>query len=338
MHENKVGYFFVGMLDILGQQNKILAMEERYSDFGINKDYKDDLVELYGAVKELRNSVKKTYKSYRASREEAFKENESKYSNSTLREIYKATLNGEIKIHSFSDLVLVVADLSDEANFGVFDILSALVSISAACISLPFHKSKTYSGIFIRGGIDVGRAGSFEPDDPPYGFVSVSAYRLECKFAKYPRIVIGNGLKSFLNALIQMDPEDAQGISEEIKKESHNPVGGFYRLIHDFCSESKIDEAKSAIKIARAVANECIDLIQLDADGIYFLDYLSPKLSRELGEPEKIFQENYSNIIKNLEEAYSKADKEQFEKYLYLKKYYEKNESNWIKDKLASKI
>jgi len=91
----------------------------------------------------------------------------------------------------------------------------------------------------IRGGIEIGIG--FEPDPGEiYGPALSRAYALESKTAQYPRVVVGDELVKFITALSQQE-------------------------ITDRCSI-----------VSRNMANECVQCLTYDSDGVAIIDYLGP--------------------------------------------------------------
>lgn len=96
------------------------------------------------------------------------------------------------------------------------------------------------TGSLFRGGIDIGIGVEIDNGDF-YGPALVNAYDLESKIAKYPRIVMGKNFVEFIYFNIQKPETD----------------------IHS--------------EVNRQLARFCLDLLLIDGDGKFILDYLGEK-------------------------------------------------------------
>jgi hypothetical protein len=67
----------------------------------------------------------------------------------------------------------------------------------------------------LRGGIDVGLATEISPGES-YGTALERAYLLECKLAKYPRIVVGDELCRYLTSAILKFEKDTTPVARAV--------------------------------------------------------------------------------------------------------------------------
>jgi len=95
----------------------------------------------------------------------------------------------------------------------------------------------------IRGGVDVGWGINIEPDEI-YGSAIERAYSLESNFAEYPRILIGNELLSYLHTVKDQESETSFG------------------------------------KMARGMAEKCLNLFATDFDGQIILNFLCEEIRK----------------------------------------------------------
>jgi hypothetical protein len=147
----------------------------------------------------------------------------------------------------------------------------------------------------LRGGIDVGLATEIGPGEI-YGTALERAYLLECRVAKYPRLVIGDELWKYLNAA----------------------------LTH---FESQTTPAAKAIT---AIVKKTMQ-IATDADGHRVLDYLGPVMV-ENGGPDHgqlMIQPAYNFVLAEQKLMLSKGDPELIGRNFLLRRYFESRLGPW---------
>jgi len=98
-------------------------------------------------------------------------------------------------------------------------------------------------GCPLRGGIDVG-PGLDISENEAYGPVLERAHYLESKQADYPRVLVGEGLIAYLDAIVNATPT--------------TPLS----------------------RLTQSLAVHCKDLITIDADGLPMLDFLGEKMAK----------------------------------------------------------
>lgn len=136
-------------------------------------------------------------------------------------------------------------------------------TLTSACAMLLYSLSAKHP---IRGGIDVGVCIDIDTDEI-YGAAIERAYTLESRFAEYPRILVGNELHNYLHNVANQEPKSRLGL------------------------------------VARELAKRCIDLIIVDSDGQYILNFLHESVLN-LGEAydnfdEQIIRPAYDFVKKN---------------------------------------
>ena len=152
------------------------------------------------------------------------------------------------------------------------------------------------NGSIFRGGIEIGIACSIGPNEI-YGPALVKAHEIESKKAKYPRIVAGDELVDFL-----------QKASLNLEKEVQSEIN-------------------------QVLAQKCLNLLMIDADGKYALDYLGHEY-REMSK--QILPDIYEKALSFLESSFSeikeKKNSDLFMRYLWLADYFESRLPLWQKD------
>lgn len=104
----------------------------------------------------------------------------------------------ELIIHGFSDFVEIFSPiLFEQINdcYSAINNVYAILTASGSSFLLSLYNKHA-----LRGGIEVA-PGIKIFNDEIYGPVLNEAYKLESQKAQYPRILIGNGLMRFLNAM-----------------------------------------------------------------------------------------------------------------------------------------
>jgi hypothetical protein len=148
----------------------------------------------------------------------------------------------------------------------------------------------------LRGGIDVGLATEIGPGEI-YGTALERAYLLECRVAKYPRLVIGDELWKYLNAA----------------------------LTH---FESQTTPVAKAIT---AIVRKTMQMIVTDADGRRVLDYLGLVMVENAGPDhgQLMIQPAYDFVLTEQKLMLSKGDPELIGRYVLLRRYFESRLGPW---------
>ncbi len=103
-------------------------------------------------------------------------------------------LEVSIKFKYFSDTLVAYSPIKNQFGHSTVFLVCGFLRTVGGLLLLNLAE-----GTPLRGGIDVGVAAIF-PEDEFYGPVLASAHHLESRVAKYPRIVIGDELLSYLEA------------------------------------------------------------------------------------------------------------------------------------------
>lgn len=124
------------------------------------------------------------------------------------------------------------------------------------------------------------------------GAALANSYQLESQVAGYPRIVIGENLYLYLASLRE---------TKEIK-----PIQQYNKHL----------------------ASRCLDMISVDIDGHYILDYLSPAFTDSVTKKiiGDLFSEAYENICSDYEKFRNSKDTKLATRYFLLKSYFEASE------------
>jgi hypothetical protein len=148
----------------------------------------------------------------------------------------------------------------------------------------------------IRGGIDIGPCISF-PDSEVYGAALERAYYLESTVADYPRIVIGNSLYTYLN---------------DIRNQTTTSIYG---------------------EMAKSNAEKAFQLITVDSDNRFILDYLGRFMRNELSLNKEISHlpvlSEAEKFVKKQLECFYNRDEKLFKRYIRLNNYFLNSKSKF---------
>jgi hypothetical protein len=198
-HRNiEIGYYIVGYLDLLGQQERLRSLrslpDKSHEDQ--MKQFIDDLKGTYGVVTHMRSTFEDFFKSF------SKRNVDISILTAEQRQTYKKLTSNPIQIKAFSDAIIVFVSLrTDKVKLptrGVWGIMTA--AASTALLSLA-------AGHPIRGGIDIGLGMEIEKGEI-YGPSLSRAYTLESKIAQYPRIVVGEECIRYLQMTAQLKLTD----------------------------------------------------------------------------------------------------------------------------------
>lgn len=195
-----------------------------------------------------------------------------------------------IRYRGFSDsFVMWVSFTSEEERLasiiGVYSCMAAccLFQLSTLCYRQP-----------IRGGIEVG-LGINLSEDEIYGPVLERAHILEKEKADYPRIVVGDALWNFLEALENIPP------STEIDQNTQR------------------------------LASQAKTLVTVDTDGVRMLDFLGRRIS-DLSTPDarkELFSLARDYINEQKQVALTKKDDKHRSRYDRLGSYFDRSSDIW---------
>ena len=191
-HDFRVGFYVLGVFDILGQKRRLLQpMEFPPATDDERRRIRRDLEETVVAVDRLRHLFQRQLDS----RRKAFDEDAGHVPEAE-RARFRAALATRIVSWWFSDTYCVAIPL--EAGTGPTGAMATMAdlrrSLEVAAATWLFSLSENAP---IRGGIELGTAATMRENDV-YGNALVEAHRLESEVAGWPRIVVGDLLVAAL--------------------------------------------------------------------------------------------------------------------------------------------
>jgi len=158
-----------------------------------------------------------------------------------------------IEIKPFSDGIFLAHPLTlDQETSPIHGVACML----GGCASAMLQNLATETAI--RGGVEIGTIADIGLN-VFCGPGVAEAHRLEEEVAKYPRIIVGKKLVSYILATCEMTAADAS------------------RLPH-------VTNPEVFAKVAAAAARVCKEMVLEDYDGNYIVHYLSPRTLSSLGE------------------------------------------------------
>ncbi len=224
----EIGYYVVAYIDLLGQQDRLRTLTglPDVEDPKAMESFKTTLNQTYGVVLEMRKFFNECFKTFTK------RSADIKQLNPEQKKQFQK-MQGKIQYQYFSDAIAIYVPLQLTNTHkvparGIFGVLGAVGATFLFLLS---------NGHAIRGGIDLGIA--TEPSKREiYGPALARAYHLESRIAKYPRIILGSELISYLKIGVKKAGDDI------------------------------FEQAQDKI------SNNCLELIAQDIDGYAFLDYL----------------------------------------------------------------
>jgi len=194
-------YYLVAFIDLLGQKEELLKFTKLPNE--------RDEHELQG----FREQFKKTYGRAKALHD-AFDIFLKNLYDPAKRPFSQVLFTNDIKYKRFADGIAIYLPLMQTGdNMPVEGVNGILLACAFTKISL------LEQGIPLRGGIDVDLGFEIEENDI-YGPCIVKAYQLESEIAKYPRIVVGDGLLKYLYSSINNFDESTWGRLNKVMAES----------------------------------------------------------------------------------------------------------------------
>jgi len=272
----KLGHHLVAFLDVLGQRDKFSGLKKP-TNAQEEDEVKEVLRQTAGFVAELRTVFQTQFEAF-----EAGASNMQRHTKEPLRPSFTG----------FSDSFVTSVPLREEGH-ELVPVVTVFSALSAACVVMLTALASKHP---LRGGIDVGLATEIVPGEI-YGTALERAYLLECRVAKYPRLVIGDELGSYLNAA----------------------------LAHFGSQTTPVSKATTAI------VRKTIQMIATDSDGQNILDYLGPVVVESAGPDhgQLMIQPAYNFVLAEQKRMLAKGDPELIGRYVLLRSYFESRLAPW---------
>ncbi len=282
-----MGWYVVAFLDLLGQQDILnkMTMLPNVENQDEVADFKNKVTEMYRPLYGLKSFFKASIKPFLEGgvKETSFQPFE--------QDILKQFRSTPVIYRHFSDSLIVHIPLrNDLGKFQCHAIYGVLAATAATFLSCLVHSWS------IRGGIELGLAMDIEEGEI-YGPALARAYRLESRIAQYPRIVIGEELIRYLQAVVA----GQQAASAEEKAHA-----GF--------------------------AKRSLGLLAVDDDGCTFLDWLGTDIRSSFQQHPDLVRNAYNFIIQEAIKYKEARNSKLGFRYTLLRNYVESRLPDWEVD------
>lgn len=288
------GTYIVTLIDVLGQGEKLQKLTSIPTNPGEKEEFIKNLKVTFGTIDGLRKSFRQYFEKFGDPNNMPFDKIEDLKVQGIPHPIRADKLRlGEVY---FSDLFLFHSLIYKIGEHLSVREVYAMLTASAAVMQMALA-----SKIALRGGIDIGIAGELNPNDI-YGPAPCRAAYLEKHVAQYPRIVVGEDLRVF------------------VEIEARKAFAG-------------VDGMLNAI-----TARLCCNMIHRDFDGVPFVDFLGPQMRKVAGDigtlHREMIQKGLSFVISEHERFYKNAmlsghDRKLAQRYALLRGYYESRKGLW---------
>jgi hypothetical protein len=273
-------FYCLAFLDILGQRRRLRQLPHIP-----NKDPQTEalLKETAGYVLRLRRHLAETFEEFQKA---------TPFSAALPEDARKRLIDARASVsyRGFSDsVIMAVSFRGDEdqctSTIGVYGCVAACCILHL--VALAYKRP-------IRGGIDVG-LGLDITDEEVYGPVLENAHFLESQVADYPRVIVGEELLKYLDAVEKGVPQTIFG------------------------------------RIAQTIASRCKGLITIDTDGFPMLDFLGEAMANTTpaGERQHLFKPATEYIQEQKQIARSEGNYQHLSRYNRLGAYFEKHADLW---------
>jgi hypothetical protein len=271
-----LGHHLVAFLDVLGQRESFrgLRLPKNAEE---EAQVKEVLRKTAGFVVSLREVFQTQFQVFEAGA-------------AGMRAHTKETLRPNFI--GFSDSFVTSVPLRNDGG----DLKQVVIVFSALSAAVVVMLTSLASKHPLRGGIDVGLATEIGPGEI-YGTALERAYLLECKVAKYPRIVIGDELWRYLNSALAEFQKGATPVAKAIT----------------------------------AIVQRTMKLIATDGDGNRILDYLGAVVV-EHSAPEhadQMVKPAYEFVMAEQKRLISEVTSELVARYGLLRGYFESRLPLW---------
>lgn len=223
----QLGHHLVAFLDVLGQRDRFRGLHhprnpQEAATVG------EVLRQTAGFVLDLRKAFDQQIKNF-----EAGCTNVKRHTKKHVRP----------KFVGFSDSFVMSVPLRNDGG-DLVPIVTVFSALSAAAVVMLMSLASKHP---LRGGIDVGLATEIGPQEI-YGAALESAYLLESKEARYPRIVIGDELWRYFNAALVNFREQTTPVARSITAITQRMMGLFAtdgdgKRILDYLGQTMVEHA-----------------------------------------------------------------------------------------------
>ncbi len=278
--------YVVVFLDLLGQKERLVELPKLVPSGGLTPELEKAIRNTYGATFALRETIKSGFEGH-----EHHKVDPKLLEGltDTQRGLFKNMASSKIHLQYMGDAIVLYSKLTNE--HGELSLRSILMMLGNCALAMLIQFGR---GNPIRGAIEIGIAMDCE-EFGIYGSALHSAYSLESRVAKYPRVLIGDELLKYLQL---------------------------------WEKEKGVDELTT---VNKEVARRCFSVICEDIDGRAILDFLSTDLPSIFGHSagdaqfkvlRKSVEEGFSFVSREYKRFVSEKSSELAFRYALLREYY----------------
>ena len=206
--KDHIRYYFVLLLDILGQKEQLQKWQQLRPDGTITPEMREGLRNSLGHVLDLRKGFFKFFESAESGSQQSVLRQRTALNLpvGSERDRYTALSVCNPKLLHFSDM-LVAYSPAAAGPANDWNIMALYRMLGSVCNLMPCYLAQR---IPLRGGICVGTG--VEADDVGfYGPALAEAHHLESKVADYPCVVVSPALRDF----VRSRPPENNGLVEE---------------------------------------------------------------------------------------------------------------------------
>lgn len=219
-----IRYYFVLLLDILGQKEQLGRWENLSADGVVTEDTRGGIQRSLGPVRDVRREFAAILEKWHKCDQQWVVQLSAGLNPPPGSDLdrCKAISVPEIKLRGFSDLLIAYAPATtgsaDDWNIvGLLRILELLNILIPQCLAC---------GIALRGGVCIGTGVEYDRNCF-YGPAIAVAHDLESRVADYPRVVVSTNLRDFIRCNLA---------------EGNGPIDGFIRNGFERCQGLIADE------------------------------------------------------------------------------------------------
>jgi hypothetical protein len=242
------GPHVVTLIDFLGQSAALLDWDYTPTSVSPADTWVRAVRDTMGRVTMWRDEFEKRFRDFQAEMD-ALADQHSIGQPPTLREQFDEYRRTSLYTGHFSDTLIFYSPLQNEHGYWQMSNVCRMIVTSGALMLAALNAKTVF-----RGAIEVGMLTRFPPDSAgrpgdPYGPALAKAHQLESKVADYPRIVVGPGVLSYLDAV------------------------------------ERTAAAEPAIRAIQALVPQCRTYLAQDRDGCWIVDYLNDAFANARGDP-----------------------------------------------------
>ena len=226
------GPHVVALIDLLGQTHALEKWDHLPSAVTRDHPWVQAVRDSVGIVEFWRNEFQLRLTEFQGTQDELI-ERVSAGTPEEQRRLHEQYRKSQLHDAHFSDTLIFYSPLQNEFGFWQMTNLIKLIVASGALLLAGLNSKRVF-----RGAIEVGMLTRLQSGDP-YGPALARAHHLESKVADYPRIVVGPGILSYLDAIDRTEGTDPP------------------------------------IQAIKALAGTCRTFLAQDSKGCWFVDYLN---------------------------------------------------------------